>query len=86
MSNLEELYKRQLIWTAYQTGRSNKQSCKNFNVMLGSDSILQKMFVQWYPRFKFDNISLFEKDSKQDGIIQAIQKLPNGEEVRHIQK
>jgi hypothetical protein len=82
MSNRNELYERQMIWAEYRAGSSKEEA----HAKLGSDSVSQQTIDDFYQRFQSGDISLFDKGSEQHGIIQAIQKLPNGEEVRQIQK
>jgi hypothetical protein len=82
MSNLKELYTRQMIWAEYRAGSSKEQARANLNAKLGSDNISEETIDTFYQRFKSGDISLFDRDSPRHGISQAIQTLPNGDEVR----
>jgi hypothetical protein len=80
MSTRNELRIRQIIWAKYRAGISKEQAYIN----LASDSISQETINDWYKRFKSGDISLFDKESPQHGISQAIQIMPD--EVRNFRK
>jgi hypothetical protein len=84
MSNSNELYKRQAIWAQYRVGNNNEQAYLNLTEKFGLGSVSQKVIDDLYQRFKSDNISLFDEESEQQGIPQAIQIMPNGDEVRRL--
>jgi hypothetical protein len=78
MSNLKELYTRQMIWAEYRSGSSKEQA----RAKLGLDTISEETIDTFYQRFKSGNISLVDQDNVQHYVPQVIQTLPNGDEVR----
>jgi hypothetical protein len=86
MSNSNELYKRQMIWAQYRAGASSEQAYLNINAKLGHGSVSQNRIDNFYRRFKLGNKFLFDEESEQYGILQAIQTMPNGDEVRSFKK
>jgi hypothetical protein len=81
MSNSNELYKRQAIWADYRAGNNSEQAYSNLIKKFGPDSVSKEIITGFYLRFKSGDRSLFDKGAPQHGIPQAIQTLPNGEEV-----
>jgi hypothetical protein len=84
MANRNELHKRQMIWAEYRAGSSNGQAKININAKLDPDFISDETIDGFYQRFQLDHISLSDRSSAHYGIPQAIQKLPNGDEVRNF--
>jgi hypothetical protein len=80
MANRNELYSRQMIWAQYRSGSSKDQAYTN----LKSDTISEETIDSFYHRFQSGNISLFDENSPHHDISQAIQTLPNGDEVRNF--
>jgi hypothetical protein len=80
MANRNELYSRQMIWAQYRSGSSKEQAYTN----LKSGSISEETIDSFYERFQLGDISLFDENSPHRGIPNAIQTLPNGDEVRNF--
>jgi transposase len=78
MANRDKLRKRQIIWAEYESGSNEEQAHAKF----GSGTVSKKTIDRFYRRFNSKDISLFNKNSSQHGIIHTFKKLPNGEEVR----
>lgn len=86
MVNRRDLHIRQLIWAEYRAGRSEKNAYSNLNKKLGLGSISKETIDSFYQRFQSGNSSLFDTDSLQYGIPQAIQTFPNGDEARNFKR
>jgi transposase len=80
MANRNELHERQLIWAEYRAGFSNEQA----HAKLGPN-VSRETIDNFYRRFKAGKISLFDERTFQHRIVQAIQTMPNGDEVRKYQ-
>lgn len=73
---------RQLIWAEYRTGNNKSQAQANILAKLGPNCVSKSFVKNCYKRFGLGHICLFDPDTKQYGIVQAIQTLLNGHEVR----
>jgi hypothetical protein len=82
MVTIKELRIRQMIWAEQRAGTSKEQARLNVNSKLAPDAISQQIIDELYQRFNSGDISLFDNGTKQREIIQAIQTLPSGNEVK----
>jgi hypothetical protein len=82
MVTRNELRKRQMIWAEYRAGNNKEQAHSNLTKKLGPGSISLDTIESFYERFRRIGTSLFDKEDEQYGISQAIQTMPNGDEVK----
>jgi hypothetical protein len=82
MISCKELQIRQSILAEFEAGSKQYQAFLNISAKFGSSAISKGKINHWYRRFKYGDISLFNKKSKPHGIAQAIHKLSNENEVR----
>jgi hypothetical protein len=81
MTSRKDVYLRQLIWAEYRAKSDKQQAFANIAEKIGHERVLQSTIDHYYERFKSGETSLFNEGTEQHDITQAIQKLPNGEEV-----
>jgi hypothetical protein len=85
MTSREDVNLRQSIWAEYRAKSDKHQALTNIRAKIGFERVSQPTIDHWYERFEYCKSSLFNEGTEQYKITQAIQKLPNGEEVESFE-
>jgi hypothetical protein len=86
MTSREDVNLRQSIWSEYRAKHGKQQALANITAKIGFERVSQPTIDHWYERFESGKSFLFDEGTEQYKITQAIQKLPNGQEVGSFQQ